>query len=164
LFFVTVKYINILKIDCIGGVAGVQRSAFHGVLTKHLPETCRIHLSKRLKSYSQTNPSGNYSDSEKTAAVQLQFEDGTTASCDILVGADGIKSPVRRCLLKEKADALRLQGKVEEADELMKSVEPTWTGAVTYRMTIPLDRLRTELPAGHPILRNPSQVCVISYS
>jgi salicylate hydroxylase len=88
----------------------------------------------------------------------MRFEDGTVASCDILIGADGIKSPVRRCLLQEKAEVLRSQGKHRDADRLLASVEPIWTGSICYRTVVPLDRVRSVLPSGHRVLQAPVQV------
>ena len=62
-------------------------------------------------------------------AAQVQFEDGRTAQADLVVGADGIKSAVRRHVLG--------------ADQ------PRFTGQVAWRCTVPTDRipaaLRTDL-------------------
>lgn len=54
-----------------GGLSGVHRAAFHGVLVKHLSKTCRVHLSKRLQSYSQNNTSDHCS--EIPAGVQMHL-------------------------------------------------------------------------------------------
>ena len=42
------------------------------------PVACATHCSKRLKSYRSLSPS---------SGVELTFEDGTTATCDLLIGA-----------------------------------------------------------------------------
>lgn len=44
-----------------------------------------VQFGKRFERYSQEG-----------GAITLQFEDGTTAECDVLVGADGIRSRVRQ--------------------------------------------------------------------
>ena len=58
------------------------------------------YTSKRLTSYSQS--------SSRQHPVRLEFQDGSTAACDVLVGADGVKSAVRAVLVRELADAARI--------------------------------------------------------
>ena len=66
-----------------------------------------------LSSY-ETDPSG----------VTLKFENGETARADILIGADGVRSKVRR--------------------QLVGADKPEFTGYVAWRALIPLDRLPAE--------------------
>ncbi|OBZ70963.1 Salicylate hydroxylase [Grifola frondosa] len=70
-----------------------HRAHFLDVLVEHLPDGV-ANFGKRLISYSRNGPHNS---------VVLQFADGATAACDILVGCDGIKSTVRKQLLEEKA-------------------------------------------------------------
>lgn len=49
----------------------------------------RMHASKKLINFDQN----------KDGSLTLHFEDGTTHDCDILIGADGIRSTVRRLIL-----------------------------------------------------------------
>jgi 2-polyprenyl-6-methoxyphenol hydroxylase-like FAD-dependent oxidoreductase len=55
-----------------------HRAEFHGALLNRLPSSCGAFSSKRLESYTQ-QPGG---------AIMLRFQDGSTATCDILLGAD----------------------------------------------------------------------------
>lgn len=81
----------------------------------HLPPGI-AHFGKRLASYSRA------ADGE----VALVFNDGSTATCDVLVGADGIKSTVRAQMYAASAEAA---GDLT----LMRHVEPVWTGTMAYR-------------------------------
>ena len=84
-----------------------------------------VHLSHRFVSYEDV---GN--------EVIVKFENGVTATCDILVGVDGIRSTVRRCFLGN-------QGHPESP-----SCNPYWSGAYAYRGLIAVEDLEKELP-GH---------------
>jgi len=79
----------------------------------------------------------------------LHFVDGSTAVCDILIGADGIKSVVRRCFLMERSEQAARAGRLADAEELLHGINPTWTGIVAYRALIPTEKLRAYRDA-HP--------------
>ncbi|KAF8888036.1 hypothetical protein BD779DRAFT_1672449 [Infundibulicybe gibba] len=115
-----------------GSFIRYHRADFLQVLVDHLPASCGISFSKRLKSYIQ----------HSSGKIDLLFEDGTTAKCDILIGADGIKSAVRRNMLTNKARKAAEAGKLEESVQLMNSIEPRWTGIAAYRALIPTERLQ----------------------
>lgn len=76
-------------------VSIVHRAAFLRELLVDIPAG-RLHSSKKLKAIDKNC-------SEET--ILLHFTDGTTHECDILVGADGIHSIVRRFILGEEDPA-----------------------------------------------------------
>ena len=121
-----------------GSVLTFHRADFQTVLLRKLPTSYRIHCSKRLRSYSQQQQRPNGS-----SPITLLFEDGTSTLCDVLVGADGLKSAVRRCLLGEKASRARSQDSWSEAADITALIEPVWSGTNAYRALIPADRLRS---------------------
>lgn len=133
------------------GCIRFHRAQFLDVLVKHLPEDV-AHFRKRLLSYSQEASDGH---------LDLQFQDGSTVTCDLLVGCDGIKSGVRRQMLKEKAQA-------GQAD-LLRLIEPVWTGTIAYRGLIPVHRLIRADGQEHRTIQTPMMYCgkskhVVSYS
>lgn len=71
------------------GPLAIRRSALHAILRGALEQT-PVHTGKRLRGYDIL---GN--------AVQVQFEDGSSAVGDLLIGADGLHSRVRRQLFGE---------------------------------------------------------------
>lgn len=97
-----------------------------------LPPSCRVSLSKRLASYNHDG-----------SRIELCFQDGSKAECDVLVGADGYKSAVRRCLLQERA---KFASSEKEASEILSATEPLFSGAVAYRTTVPADKVRELCP------------------
>lgn len=113
----------------------LHRAAFQKAIISHLPATCTTHFGKRLVSY----------DDPASGPITLHFKDGTTAECDVLVGADGIKSAVRHTLFSNLAK----EGKISE--EEATRTNPIWSGTVAYRALIPKEVLEAKAP-GHRAL------------
>ena len=101
----------------------MQRAEFHDILFRHVPKPVGMHHSKRLVSYV---------DPEDGSPVRLEFADGTTATCDVLVGADGVKSAVRATLLE--GIATRTQD-LKKAGRLREGIAPRYSGVTVYRTT-----------------------------
>ncbi|KAF8961501.1 hypothetical protein BDZ97DRAFT_1664184 [Flammula alnicola] len=129
-----------------GNLLTFHRPDFQNALLRRLPASYRIHCSKRLRSYTQ----------RYGGPINLLFEDGTRASCDVLVGADGLKSAVRRSLLGEKAQWAQSQNNWSEAADITALIEPTWSGTNAYRALITADRLRIRDP-NHRVFTQPTQ-------
>lgn len=64
----------------------IHRATLHHILIQHLDDV-NIHHHKKLKTLKQSN-----------GKVELSFEDGTTHSTEIVIGADGIHSAVRKSI------------------------------------------------------------------
>jgi salicylate hydroxylase len=133
--------------DITGGLLGIHRSDFSKVLLRHLTNTCTTHCYKRLLSYRQRS----------SDPVELLFADGTTATCDVLIGADGIKSSVRRSLLRERAHRARAEGRSRDYDHLLESIDPVWSGTLAYTAIVSAERLREKAPR-HRTFTQPTQV------
>ena len=71
----------------------------------------QVHFGKRVKSLSQD-----------AQGVHLEFEDGTRADHDVVIGADGIHSRVRAALFGEES--------------------PRFTGVVSFRAVVPTERVK----------------------
>lgn len=134
----------------LGTLVPLHRADFHEVLLRHLPETCRTHTSKRLRSYTQHSSPGS--------PIELHFADGSSSQCDVLIGADGLKSAVRHSLCTEKAAQAERDGRPEDAAEARSAVDPLWSGMTVYRALIPAEKLTARAP-GHQVLETPTQVC-----
>lgn len=77
----------------------------------------------------------------------MSFKDGTTATCHVLIGADGVHSPTRHTLLEfaaQKAEATEC-GK-ESAALLREKIDAVWSGLVSNRMTASAEKLRALNP------------------
>ncbi|KAL6705446.1 hypothetical protein ACN47E_006711 [Coniothyrium glycines] len=120
-----------------------QRPLFEMDMGKGAFEGChRAHL---LAELARRMPAGslifrkrlvNLHTDERQGRVTLQFEDGTTAHADSVIGCDGIKSRVRRIILGDDNPASH----------------PTYSNHVCYRALIPMDRAVVAL--GEKIARN----------
>ena len=71
----------------------IHRAKLQRILLAALP-AANVHLGKRLTQITQDA-------SQVTGQVAAQFADGSTATGDVLIGADGIQSAVRRQLFPE---------------------------------------------------------------
>ncbi|KAI0332657.1 salicylate hydroxylase [Cubamyces sp. BRFM 1775] len=130
-----------------GGMLAFHRADFHAVLLRHLSPRCRTFTRKRLVSYHQNASSSHNS-------LSLRFHDGSTATCDLLIGADGVKSAARRILVEELAAVARAKGRGDIARQCLDAGPPKWSGTLAYRTIIPSDKLRHLLP-NHRVLENP---------
>ena len=127
----------------------VHRPEFQQILLRHLSPSARTYTNKRLFSYSQRSCGQK--------PVTLHFQDGTTATCDVLVGADGVKSATRAALVEELAQAASSVGRAGEAAAIREKAQPRWSGLCAYRTTIPAEALRSRMPT-HTLLREPMAV------
>lgn len=113
-----------------------HRSQLQQLLAKHLRAPSEtLHFSKRLASY--TEPASPTS----TDPIVLCFKDGTEATCDVLVGSDGIRSAVRRTMYSALADA---ESDAAKAGALRTMVEPVWSGVVVHRGLVPAEVVGAE--------------------
>ena len=123
-----------------------HRAEFLKILEKHTPPNYRTHFSKRLVSY----------EDHPTSPILLQFADGTTAECDILVGADGVKSAVRRRMFTSLAVSTQDES---QATRYRRCVEATWSGVIAYRSLIQADTFAADHP-NHPAISAPIFVSI----
>ena len=114
----------------------IHRAEFQKILLNQALKCARLHLSSRLVSYT-----------EHLDSVHLEFLDGSKQACDLLVGADGIKSTVRKTFLESRPR------------DYQESIEPIWTGTYAYRGIVPRDALLKGSP-GHRAARIPVMVSI----
>lgn len=122
-----------------GGSISYHRADLQEVLLKHISPLIQFHLSHRLTTYRQT---------EK--GLELEFTNGEVAVCDMLIGADGINSAVRRTFLAD--------GKNWAENEKNKSGKPVFSGTYVYRNLIDSQLIRRDAP-NHQALTLPIVVC-----
>lgn len=116
-----------------------HRADFINTLSEQLDlETTTAHFSKRLVSYTPP-PKSSPSD-----PITLNFKDGTTSTCDVLIAADGIHSATRHTMLELAAVDAEADGSEEgkkAAETLRGMVDPVWSGSVAYRAIVPREKL-----------------------
>ncbi|KAF8345350.1 salicylate hydroxylase [Amanita rubescens] len=122
----------ILDLYVKGQAFKIRRADLQKILLKKASTYARLHLSSKLTSYT-----------EHLDSVNLEFLDGSKRTCHLLVGADGIKSTVRRIFLENRP-----------IDGYQESIEPVWTGSYAYRGIVPREVLLKGSP-GHRAARVP---------
>ncbi|KIY62359.1 salicylate hydroxylase [Cylindrobasidium torrendii FP15055 ss-10] len=130
-------HIDVLMIQ--GRLIPLHRAEFQTTLALHLPEHYRIHTSKRLKTYTEENNT-----------IALEFEDGSKETCDVLIGADGIKSVTRSLLMQSLASKTT---DTARSDSLLSCIPPEWTGVAVYRSLVPAEKLRSKSPDNPSLVR-----------
>jgi salicylate hydroxylase len=88
----------------------IHRADIINALAENFPLE-NIQFDKRVKALTQTD-----------AGVNVQFEDGSESSFDVVVGADGIHSRVRSALFGDE--------------------HPRFTGVVSFRSVVPTERVK----------------------
>lgn len=89
----------------------------------------------------------------------LEFTDGSTANADVLIGADGVRSAVRRTLFHKLTEQEKHTPGRFSPEVLHKTVEPQWSGTLVYRSLIQPQRLREKFP-DHPIFKSKAPISV----
>ncbi|KAI0784810.1 FAD/NAD(P)-binding domain-containing protein [Abortiporus biennis] len=132
------------------GIVRFHRAQFLDTFISHIPKDL-AHFGKRLQAYK---------DEAGSPGVELFFEDGTSAKCDVLIGCDGIGSIVRKQMFVDEAK--------KDQPSLLDFMTPVFSGTKVYRALVPVERLR-EKNASHRSLDTPviysgmSKVHIISY-
>ena len=93
------------------GMQSVHRAHFLDDLVKLVPSQ-RAHFNKRIDSL----------EDKQGGPVVILFKDGTTATADAVIGADGVHSVVRAHLLGKEA------------------AKPVFAGSVAFRALVPMDK------------------------
>ncbi|KZT30268.1 salicylate hydroxylase [Neolentinus lepideus HHB14362 ss-1] len=129
-----------------------HRAEFQQAVLKRLPPSCKTYLRKRLASVNEPD--------SMDLPVSLYFTDGTSATCDLLVGADGIKSAVRASMYCSRAEKARVEGEEEIADSLMRCVPPVWIGSLAYRGLVTREQLMSLYQDSQPVVcKKPMLYC-----
>ncbi|KAH0831346.1 hypothetical protein J3R83DRAFT_14007 [Lanmaoa asiatica] len=136
--------IELFRLMTKGDLMKFHRADFHGILLSYLPPSCKTHTSKRLVSYSQPAV-------PLKSPITLTFADGSSSSCDLLVGADGIKSAVRGCMMREIAQTLSGGA----SSSALSCIDPVWSGVGAYRSLINAEKMRACAPH-HRALQEPT--------
>lgn len=123
-----------------------HRTQFLSTLQSHFSPNTRIHYRKRLVSYEDAAPD----------PVVLYFADGTHAKCDLVIGADGTKSAVRKAMFESLASKAQDEA---QAQEYLSHVDAKWSGFVMYRALVQTDVLKEEYP-DHVGLDRTTFVCI----
>ncbi|KAF8903941.1 hypothetical protein CPB84DRAFT_713432 [Gymnopilus junonius] len=119
--------ITILELETRGSQLFYRSELQDFLLEDTSSSNINLHTSHRLVSYE-----------EKENSVDLTFKNGETATCDLLVGADGLNSVVRGCLLA--------QGKNWSQEEAYIKAQPVWSGTTIYRELLNADPIRRDYP------------------
>lgn len=101
------------------GMQSVHRAHFLDELVKGVP-AYRAHFNKRLQDLEETED-----------GVTLYFKDDTTATADVVIGADGVHSTVRAFLIGAEA------------------AKPVFSGATIYRGLVPMNKAIEVLGSEH---------------
>ncbi|KAI3615121.1 salicylate hydroxylase [Moniliophthora roreri] len=114
-----------------GGNYNFHRKDIQQALLEQVPPFCDVHLQHRVVECEEL-PDG----------VKIRFANGKSAMCDMVIGADGIKSVVRRHVRH-----------VSSSDNGV-----VYTGTVAFRGLVPREKL-AELHPGHRTLEEPVNYC-----
>lgn len=126
------------------GQTTVRRSDFLDALVKLIPGDI-AHFGKRLASLKETE-----------AGVEMQFDDGTSALADVVVGCDGIRSKVKESILPDEYEqtkprysgmygyraVLDMETMIEAVGERRAKLSTWYVGKGAYVITYPIMRAK----------------------
>ncbi|KAG2040765.1 hypothetical protein BDR03DRAFT_1029518, partial [Suillus americanus] len=115
----------------------MHRQHLMDTLKQHLPSSCSLHFNKRLTRY----------DKQLSGSFILHFADDSTSATDVLIGADGVRSSVRKTLFET------LDRDVVDPSKIRHYADPSWTGTFVYRTVFPAKKL-SDLDPNNIALKN----------
>lgn len=115
--------------QCISDAWSLHRSDLLQILLKGVP-SANTHLGKKLKRYVQD---------DVAQVMRLEFSDGTSATCDVVVGCDGIRSNTRAQMMRDEAA-------ITGRNDHLRCIDPRWSGTTAYRVLTPASRLAARNP------------------
>ncbi|OAX36317.1 FAD/NAD(P)-binding domain-containing protein [Rhizopogon vinicolor AM-OR11-026] len=95
------------------------------ILKQHLPASCTVHFNKHLTTYNK-QPAGS---------IALHFADDSAATTDVLIGADGIRSSVRKTFFET------IDRGLVNSSKIAHYANAYWTGSLIYRAMFPVEKL-----------------------
>ncbi|KAG2362340.1 hypothetical protein BDR07DRAFT_1451204 [Suillus spraguei] len=105
--------------------SSLQRQHLVDIFKQNLPSSCSLHFNKRLTRY----------DKQLSGSLILHFADDSTSTTDVLIGADGVHSSVRKTLFESLGrDAV-------DPSMIRHYTDPSWTGTLVYRTVVPAEKL-----------------------
>ncbi|KAG1752199.1 hypothetical protein EDB19DRAFT_1627833 [Suillus lakei] len=107
------------------GPSNMHRQHLVDILKKNVPSSCTIRFNKQLTRYDMQSP----------GSLVLHFADDSTATTNVLVGADGVRSSVRKTLFETLDPDIVDPGKIRHYSD------PSWTGTVVYRSVFSVEKL-----------------------
>jgi hypothetical protein len=111
--------------DIADNPSSMHRQHFVDILKQHLSSSCTVHFNKRLIKY----------DKLSTGSLVLHFADESTITTDVLIGADGVHSLVRKTLFET------IDGDIVDPSIVRHYANASWTGTLVYRAIFPAARL-----------------------
>ncbi|KAG0704178.1 hypothetical protein DFH29DRAFT_393929 [Suillus ampliporus] len=133
------------------GPSNMHRQHLVDILKQHLPSSCTVHFNKRLTKYDKQSPE----------SLILHFANGSTATTDVLVGADGIRSSVRKTFFET------IDPDIVDPCKIRHYSDPSWTGKLVYRAVFPAEKL-SKMDPNNVALKNLMLFCgrskhIVSY-
>lgn len=134
------------------GPSHIHRQHLVDLLKRHISSSCTVHFDKRLTEY----------DTQSSGSLTLYFADGSTATTDVLVGADGIRSAVRKTLFETIGPGIVDPSKTRHYSD------PSWTGTLVYRTILSVEKL-SKMDPNNVALKDSMLFCgrgkhIVSYS
>ncbi|KAG1888349.1 hypothetical protein F4604DRAFT_1092037 [Suillus subluteus] len=103
----------------------MHRKDLVDILEQSIPSSCTVHFNKRLTKYEKHSP----------GSLVLYFADDSTSTADVLVGADGIHSSVRKTFFET------IGPDIVDPSKIRHYGDPSWTGTLVYRSVFPAEKL-----------------------